>query len=255
MQSAIRQAFIASRNQYTADRVVADPLINLTFIAECRRRGLKGKVCDLNRALLDLRKRGLLRTIGKTQKTSFRNECDYRFASEIAVRFLERRDQISLDEIICDPKKAIEFDALAGKIAPGYSPLQYRWAAFNLRKRRRLRPEVIGHALPSLVVTITPVKQLSLDQVSGEAGLYVFVTRTQVLYVGEASNLRIRIKKHLDHSDNKQLARWFWEFGNEEVLLELHVLSANVKARVRRALEAELIISRRPVFNVAGTEA
>jgi excinuclease UvrABC nuclease subunit len=47
-----------------------------------------------------------------------------------------------------------------------------------------------------------------------------------VLYVGEAINLRKRLRKHLDHSDNKGLARWLWENGATDLHLKIHVLEA-----------------------------
>ncbi|HKB05039.1 MAG TPA: hypothetical protein VKD90_22640, partial [Gemmataceae bacterium] len=61
-----------------------------------------------------------------------------------------------------------------------------------------------------------------------------------------------RIKKHLDHSDNKGLARWLWENGADDLHLELHILSVDHAARDRKALETELIRSRGPKFNVLG---
>jgi hypothetical protein len=250
MKAAIRNAFQAVRDGYAADRVVADPVLNELFVAQCARLGLDATVCELNRALLNLRKGGHLTGHPSSRKTSFADEDEYRFACEIAVRFLEQRDQINLDEIICDPEKAAEFDGLAGRISPGFSPLQYRWAALNLRKRRSLRPEIIAHGLPPQTVTVTALEDLRVDDVAVDQGTYVFYERNQTLYVGEAINLRKRIRKHLDHSDNKGLARWLWDHGTDQMFLELHVLDAGVTTRVRRALEAELIKSRRPVFNV-----
>lgn len=249
MKSAIRQAYETVCDRFSEDRVVADPELNCLFLIECRSLSLDAPACDLNRSLLNLRKSGSLPKSQRSRKTSFRDEDEYRFASEIAARFLERRDRVSLDEIICDPEKAREFDELAAKIAPGYSPLQYRWAALNLRKLKALRPEIISHALPSTSVTVTAVNQLVVNDISSDPGLYVFYNRMQTLYVGEASNLRTRLKTHLDHSDNKGLARWLWEHGVDEVFIEFHLLDASVTTRVRRALEAELIVTRRPIFN------
>jgi hypothetical protein len=71
-----------------------------------------------------------------------------------------------------------------------------------------------------------------------------------LLYVGETSNLRSRIKKHLDHSDNRELARWLWINTAAELRLEIQVLTPKTPTRVRRALEAELIASRGPIYNV-----
>jgi site-specific DNA-methyltransferase (adenine-specific) len=253
MKAAIRAAFEAVRDGFAADRVVADPILNQRFVSECRQQGLDLAIRDLNRALLNLRKGGHLAGTPTFRKTSFADEEDYQFASEIAVRFLERRDRISLDEIICDPETAAEFDRVAAQISPGFSSLQYRWAAFNLRKRRVLRPEIIAHALPSKHVTVTPIETLNIEDISTEQGIYVFYQQSQTLYVGEATNLRNRMKKHLDHSDNKGLARWLWDHGTDNIFLELHMLDASVETRVRRALEAELITTRHPVFNVQNT--
>jgi excinuclease UvrABC nuclease subunit len=80
--------------------------------------------------------------------------------------------------------------------------------------------------------------------------LYLFLQSRGVLYIGECQNLRKRIGKHLDHSDNKGLAHWLWEHGTQDMHLEYHVLPAGTAARIRKALEAELIGSRKPVFNV-----
>lgn len=169
----------------------------------------------------------------------------------MAIRFLERRDGISLDSIICDPQLAAEFDAYAARIAPGYSPLQYRWAAFNLRKASRLKPELLARVAPPVAVAIHSVKELDLANIPAEQGLYIFFMTSGALYVGEAENLYKRLKKHLDHSDNKGLARWMWEYGTDEVHVEIQVLAADTKTIVRRALETELIRSRTPLFNVA----
>ncbi len=80
--------------------------------------------------------------------------------------------------------------------------------------------------------------------------MYIFYSNRATLYVGESDNLQKRIRKHLDHSDNKELARWLWEYGDASLHLELQVLDKSITQRVRRALEIELIRSRSPVFNV-----
>ena len=70
--------------------------------------------------------------------------------------------------------------------------------------------------------------------------------------MGETSNLRTRLGKHLDHSDNKGLAHWIWEYGTDTLHLGMQVLPVDTETKVRRAMEAELIRSRDPVFNVKG---
>lgn len=250
MKPQLAQAFMAAANGYPPDRVVADPTLNKVFVAECRSRNLQVSVAELNRSLLNLRKAGALTGLPRAKRTHFKDQDDYRFAAEIAVRFLERRDQISVDAIICDPNRAAEFDELAARIEPDYSSLQYRWAALSLRKAGNLSPEIAARILPPTRVLNWQIDQLDLNGLPTEQGLYLFFDAEELLYVGETENLRSRIKKHLDHSDNKGLARWMWEFGTEGLNLELQILDAKTNSRARKALELELIRSRNPIFNV-----
>jgi site-specific DNA-methyltransferase (adenine-specific) len=250
MTGKLVQAFDAVSDGYSTDRVVADPELNRRFVVECRRLGLQDPVAGLNRALLNLRKSGALAGRPRSKQTRFPDIDEYRFAAEIAVRFLERRDEISLDRIICDPEKAAEFDEIAHRIIPGYSSLQYRWAALGLRKAKKLEPELVGRIAPPVDVINIAIDDVVPAQLPVSQGLYLFIAADQLLYVGETENLRKRLKKHLEHSDNKGLARWIWEFGTENLHLEMQILEANTETRVRRALELELIRSRQPIFNV-----
>ncbi len=249
MKSKLTAAFDVTCQDFSPDRVVADPDLNAAFLLECSRLGLTGSAATLNRGLLNLRKSGELRG-RKSRRTSFPNEDDYRFAAEMAVRFLERRDGVSLDGIICDSALADEFDTLAARICPGFTPLQYRWAAFNLRKAQKLKPELLSQVARPMHIFTTPLDKLVLPDLPADPGLYLFYTPSEVLYVGESENLRNRIAKHLDHSDNKGLARWMWEHGTESLHLEIQTLEPGTQTRIRRALELELIRSRRPIFNV-----
>jgi len=250
MTGALVEAFDAVSEGYSTDRVVADPEFNQRFVAECRCHGLQASVADLNRALLNLRKSGALAGRSRSKRTHISDTDEYRFAAEIAVRFLERRDEISLDKIICDPDKAAEFDEVARRIAPGFSPLQYRWAALGLRKAKKLEPELVGRIAPPIHAINLSVSEIVPDELPVSQGLYLFIAAEQLLYVGETENLRKRLKKHLEHSDNKGLARWIWEFGIENLHLEMQILEDKTETRVRKALELELIRSRKPTFNV-----
>jgi len=253
MRETLREAFLAIRGERSPDVVVADPELNEQFLHECQVRGLAYPAGQLNLALLNLRKSSELQGI-KSKRTIVKNQEDFRFASEIAVRFLERRDQVSLDQILCDPKQAAEFDRIASGLAPGFSAFQYRWAALSLRKRKRLRPEVLGKVIQAESVIARHAKDVKPEDLPVQPGLYLFSGPDGVLYVGECQNLRKRLGKHLDHSDNRSLARWLWAHGTTDLRIESHVLPAGVSARVRKAMEAELIQSRKPLFNVAGAD-
>lgn len=250
----IRSAFRRSHGGYSSDRVVADPALNGEFVDECRRAGLVQEVADLNRRLINLRKSGHLR-VRTTRRTTI-DDSDYQFASEIAVRFLERRDQVSLDDILCDPELASNLDAIASDIVPGRSPLEYRWSALGLRKIRELRPEIATKLLRSVDARIQPLSGLNESSIPNQPGVYCFSCRKtkQCLYVGECNNLQQRLKKHADHSDNKFLAQYLWSNSSEEIILEYYVLPSRTTKPELRAVEAELIERRDPTFNVQGRD-
>jgi hypothetical protein len=250
MKTAIIGALDVASDGYSSDRVVADPELNQNFIKECRLRGLDNSIEDLNRTLLNLRKAGGLTGKPRAKRTHFSDEDEYRFASEIATRFLERRDGISLDVIICNPDKVTEFDEVAARIAPGYSPLQYRWAALGLRKKKKLTPEIAARIVPPEDVINISISEVVPDELPTSQGIYLFISSDQLLYVGESENLRKRLKKHLDHSDNKGLAHWIWKHGTEDLHLEMQILKAGTETSVRKAIELELIRSRQPMFNI-----
>lgn len=243
-------AFIEVRDGLSADRVVADPELNTRFLSLCRQTAPNISDTEFNLALLNLRKAGLLKGLPRSKRTTFPNEDAYRYASEIAARHIERRDATTLDRIICDSQLVLDFDRIASTIASGYSSLQYRWAALNLRKARSLRPELISQVIPATGIRLGRIEEVQIDELPMQQGLYIFYGPSDTLYVGEGTSLRRRVAKHLDHSDNRNLARWFWEHGFQEVHLEIQTLGNDVSTKVRRALEAELIKSRRPIFNV-----
>lgn len=252
MKGEVKLAYQAVRRvhgPYAADRIIADPVLDSSFLAECRQLGLAQSDFELNWCLLNLRKTGELSGLGKSKATPLTGQDEYRFAAEMAARFLERRDGITLDTIICNPLTAEELDELARRLAPGYSSFEYRMSALNLRKAKKLAPELVLRALKAESVTQYRVQDMVISDVPDVGGVYVFFGTSETLYVGESHNLRLRLKKHLDHSDRKALAQWMWEFGAESLFVEFHVLAPSDKA-IRRAVEEELIRTRRPVFNL-----
>jgi len=248
MNNFLIDAFREIRDGFSVDRVIADPELNLRFISACRHRQLSDAAVDLNMKLQNTRKgAGLAGTI---RRTVVRNQDAFAFAAEMAIRSLERKHRTTLDRVLCDPELAGEFDTVASAIAPGFTPLEYRWAALGLRKKSHLRPELLGRVVPTKVVGPILIRNLTLSDLPAEQGLYLLLDPERVLYIGEAQNLRARFKKHLDHSDNKFLARYIWELGQDDLLIEYHVLPQDTRTDVRKAMELELIRSRRAEFNV-----
>jgi len=249
MKTELESAFRGAGRGYSQDRVVADPELNAIFLQGCRALGLNLSDRELNRALLNLRKAGHFKGEIRSRRTLIFGQDEFRFASEVAVRHLERRESVTLDDVICDPELAREFDAIASEISPGRSSLEYRWAALGLRKRGGLKPELLQRFVTPEGVQFRHVKELNLHEIPRQQGLYVFFDNQQTLYVGETTNLRHRIGKHLDHSDRKGLAQWLWSHGISELHLEIHLLPDETTSAQRKALEIDLIRSRNSLFN------
>ena len=98
--------------------------------------GLPGTPKDWNRLLMTLRKAGkLIVPVRKRTEFSWSDYDEFLFASEIA--WSEMKDHGTLDDILCDPDLANQFDEIAQDLAPGFSSLQYRWGALTLRKKSK----------------------------------------------------------------------------------------------------------------------
>lgn len=254
LKEAVERSFLAVHAGRSTDDVVIDPGLNSAFLTECRML-IPGLVdFDANWQLLNLRKASSLGKV-TTEVRRF-SHGDYQHASQIAARQLEDRFELTVDRILCDPAKRNEFDRIASSVAVDVSLYQLRKAALGLRKARKLRPELIKRIADWGVEILSfQAGALAKDPslMPRSPGIYLFRDRTGYLYIGEASSLRPRVAKHLDHSDRKALAHHFWEMGITEVVVELHAFDPNSDARKtasRRAYESELIDKRNPKFNI-----
>jgi site-specific DNA-methyltransferase (adenine-specific) len=135
-ERGIIAAFQRAAGGYSADRVLADPALNAAFIDECSRLELHGRPRDWNLTLFGLRKAGKLKELNTTKRTqlSWESMDPFAFASEIALRRMLDLGCPSLDHVLGDPVAVVRFDEFARSLAPGFSSLQYRWAALSLRK-------------------------------------------------------------------------------------------------------------------------
>jgi site-specific DNA-methyltransferase (adenine-specific) len=140
VDDAIVDAFYAANRGYSIDWLLADPQLQATFHKACQDVGLIGRAADWNRELMRLRKTGRFPKRGRIKKVAIADSelGSYSFAAEIAWRLTsDKFGAPSLDEILCDPDKTAYFDRAAKRFAPGFEPVQYRWAALRLRKATR----------------------------------------------------------------------------------------------------------------------
>lgn len=178
------------------------------------------------------------------------SEDEYRFASEMAARFLERKHETTLDHIICDPGIVAEFDAMAERISPGFRPVQYRIAALNVWTNQRVQPEQVSQAVYPEEVRVALFSERPTDQIPQRQGLYLLHQANLTLYVGETKDLKVRLAKHGGHAEREGGEHWVWKRGAGHVILEYRVLPQETSTTIRRALALDLIRSRRPVFNI-----
>lgn len=249
----IMQAFVEVRTGYSPDRVIADPELDRRFIRRCRELGLSGTDYDLNWKLMNARKASELLNLSALIKTKpfilGKKTDEFEYASELAVRFLQEAQNVSLDQVICDPDLASQFDAYASRLAPGFSPLEYRWAAFGLRKGGRLgekQKQEMG-ALPDLG-PFKNVSSMRLKSVPENEGIYLFRSSKEAVFLGQTDNLRHRLERHLAVSDSKGLPEWLWDVKNNPLLVGIASLPGTGRSK-RRAIEVVLAKQFRPVLN------
>ncbi|MCD6326908.1 GIY-YIG nuclease family protein [bacterium] len=253
--AVVERAFRLAHDGYSVDEVLICNRLNRRFIQCCLNELPDAAPVELNWALLNLRKTGQLGAVATRRIRVCYSEILH--VAEIAARHMQDRYDLNVDRILCDPDHLAEFDRIAMGVAPGVSSYIVRKAALKLRKTRKLRPELVPRLTDSWGRRVFYLHGGDLVEASNTVprcpGIYIFIDPSGYLYIGEASNLRRRIRKHLDHSDSKSLARHLWRHGYRDIQIEIHAFSPESDARLvknRRAYESDLIASRNPRFNI-----
>jgi site-specific DNA-methyltransferase (adenine-specific) len=192
---------------------------------------------------MNARKSGELPHLPRTKRFTVREIDEFEYASELAVRFLQNEKGVSLDQIICDPELAEEFDEYASKLAPGFSSLQYRWGAFRWRKKRRRLDKNIPWE------NIGKARSLRLSKVPETSGLYLFSSEEQRIFIGQTDNLRHRLEKHLEVG-SRGLPDWLWDTKKHPLEIGVASLPSTTRS-FRQEMELALVKEWEPVLNVA----
>jgi oxygen-dependent protoporphyrinogen oxidase len=254
----VRRAFLVSHDGWSVDEVLLKDDLRQNFLLECR-HGKKGDlegVSDrqLLEQLVKLRKSDKLNV--ETTRSERSDLSDYLVSAEIASRFMHDAHGVSPDQWLVDPYLLREFDKIGLSIANSEDAYLLRKAALKLRKSRSLKPELLQRVTDwDLVLETYPLKKLEerLSQIAESPCVYIFRDSSGYLYIGQASNLRKRLKTHLSESDRKALSAYI-ESDKESITVELHIFGPNSPAQktiVREAYESELIRSRKPRLNLA----
>ncbi len=253
----IQAAFSEAHRGYSVDEILLDDDLQAAFQDACQRLVGQASPEEYNWALLNLRKTGELGA--RTTKTRELEQAEVEAVlhiAEIAARAVQDRQRASIDRIFAKPEWRAEFDAAARQVAPQADPYLIRRAAFQLRKTRRLRPELITRLADwGREITVISVEELRAhpDRAPEQPGIYLFRDASGYLYIGEAADLRKRLGQHLQQSDRRTLASYLQQLPSDSVTIEFHTFAADSRIQelsVRRAYESELIRSRNPRFNI-----
>jgi site-specific DNA-methyltransferase (adenine-specific) len=245
-------AFTRASQGFSVDRVITDPILNAGFVEECSKLGLSGRPRDWNLTLLKLRKAGQLTHLSadKSTQLSWESMDPFLFASEIALRRMLDLGFPSLDHVLCDPIAAARFDEYARSLAPGFSCLEYRWAALRLRKDARLWRRAsarVGPLVPVEDWRKTRLDEGGVGQVSSKPGIYRLAQShdgTKPIYIGETWDLSHRAARTLRGKctlDQLIPNSGEWEFRWYEL--------DGVGQHERRGLQSRLIGASRPPMN------
>lgn len=254
LEKTVNEAFRLTHDGWSSDEVILDDHLYGAFIAKCNELLPNVASEEFGWALLNLRKSGHL----KTKSTKRRNDDVGPVAhiAEIAARSTIDRFRVSTDRVMVAPEKRAAFDAVAAEIDADVDLYLVRKAAFNLRKARKLRPELITRIADwNRVVETHSVAELrgNPELIPEHPGIYIFRDQTGYLYIGQTENLRARLATHLDKSHSQSLANYLNSHGAQDISIEIHSFDPSSRAQeimVRRAYESELISSRKPRFNI-----
>jgi site-specific DNA-methyltransferase (adenine-specific) len=149
----------------------------------------------------------------------------------------------SLDDILCDPVLARQFDAQAARWAPNFTPLEYRWAALKLRKKAK---EASREA--SLLRDASLSKPVTLDrsgfrQLPQSPGIYVVLgSKERVLYAGETKDLHGRLES----------TRALWKNYSRTLAARYFLTACSFGKRL--AYQRRLVYQHRPMLNLVDRE-
>jgi DNA modification methylase len=205
IRDAIVDAFYLTHDGYSIDWLLANPFLQSNFHDACDHGGLIGGPAEWNRELLRLRKTGEFPKRKKIKRVTITVEemDDYVFAAEIAWRIVsEQHKGSSLDEIFCDPAKALVFDRTARRFGGERAAQDYRWAAFHLRKSgKELVEEANKYRESALKRRDFGNRQnwsnVDFDRYRDRTGVYILRGDLgDSLYVGQCDDLGGRLERH-----------------------------------------------------------
>ena len=198
LAECVAQAFAATHDGFSVDRVVADPELDSQFVQHCHDLGHTLAPAELNRQLFRMRKAGQLSHLNSRRRTPLTWEQFDQFmdATEIAIAQLMVEFDTTLDQILCDPELATGLDRIAGELAPGFTPLDYRWGALKLRKEAKTARQKAESIETVQMPEAGLIGELAPKEFGSIPGVYLLAdARADVVYAGATLNLQKRAER------------------------------------------------------------
>ncbi len=135
----------------------------------------------------------------------------YGFASEVAWRLLAIDYRKTLDDILCSPEFAAEFDRLAAEFGPTDSPVtsvEYRRAALSIRKRSNLARDTAAEEFSQWIRKTKKLPRINIEDSVGslaKPGVFILCAGDVGFYAGESQNIGLRVKQAMDNQNWRSL--------------------------------------------------
>lgn len=205
-EKAVIDSFEKVGDGNTVDYLLCDKDLNKAFTDKCLSHGIGGNAYVWNRYLLQLRKSGKLpRSTKRAPRITDAQMDRFGFASEVAWRLLAIDYQKTLDEILCSPDFAAEFDRLATEFGPmdrSVSSFEFRRAALSIRKRSHDARDSAAQDFSQWLRKSKSLKRIAIDGPLDSLeipGVFVLCADDVGFYAGETSNMRRRVEQTLSN--------------------------------------------------------
>jgi site-specific DNA-methyltransferase (adenine-specific) len=249
-QRVVIEAYQKAGDGYPADYLLCDKEMNQEFIDQCLRRGIGGSAYIWNRYLLRLRKAGKLPQAMKRPERVTSEQMDrYGFASEVAWRLLSIDYRRTLDDILCSPEFAAEFDRLATEFGPADSSVtsfDYRRVALSIRKRSHDARETAAEKFAKWMKKNTKLDRIAIGnslEVLEQPGVFLLCSGDVGFFAGESDNMRLRVEHALDNDNWKRLEPDSVAYvKNGQNLAEKYGLKAALAKRESPLLNCRLLV-------------
>lgn len=199
-ESAVIKAYKVAGRGYPSEHILCDPEINAEFVDRCLQQGIGGNATVWNTYMLYLRKAGKLPHSTKKPSRITPDEMNrFGFASEVAWRLLAIDYRKTLDEILCSPEFASEFDRLASEFGPmqeDVKPVDFRRAVISIRKRTKSARKSAAEKFGEWMKRSKRLKRVdiqgSLSKLDSP-GVAILCTDDIGFYASETRNMRQRV--------------------------------------------------------------